>query len=240
MGSHPKACLLKLLSDLEPQIKKLPWPATEFVRFKELPTELRLMIWQCAFPPGRHIDIDNHGVNKQPHYGEDDNDQNHNSSVIRRILFRDLPVTLYVNRESRHETLRYYHMIFPEDCFDQASRSTQLCVNPSRDSLHFSYPWIRWHLDDFFSWLVFLNRKIPGGLSSFQGIDIREITWFDIEIQSSESHKHFWALFWILNFFTGIPKLALTLRYLEGRNTATKFWFEAERFLEYIPVGPQR
>ena len=163
------------------------------------------MIWRYAFPPGRHIDIDSHGVNKQLHSRENDNRPNHNSSLIRRILSRDLPVTLDVNRESRYETLRYYHMIFPEDCFYQASRSTPLCVNPSRDSLHFSYSWIRWHLDDFFSWLVFLNRKIPGGLSSFQGIEIREITWFDIEIRSSGSHKHFWALFWILNFSPAFP-----------------------------------
>lgn len=230
MGSNSKSSLLRLLSDLEPQIKKLSSPPSGFVRFKDLPPELRLMIWRHAFPPGRHFDIDSHWVERRRSRSAETSSQL--PSTIRPTP--EFPVTLFVNYESRHETLRHYHMISPQDCFGQMCKAKPFWINPRKDSLHFSFLSIQRYLFDFSIWLKFLDNRIPGGLRKFQGLEMSEVTWYDIEVQSSQGERR---MSWVLSHFSGIRKLAFTLCVRENHDRATNFWFSSEQTLKLIPVG---
>lgn len=114
------------------------------------PLELRLKIWQYTFPNPRRVRLD--------------------LSVLSSPPPTKLPVTMFVNHESRTETLKHYIVVFPTDIFDFSSGpvTPPFCFNPSTDSLYYraesaesdsmraSFP----------KWLDYLGSKLPGGLTS--------------------------------------------------------------------------
>jgi hypothetical protein len=66
----------------------------KFSLFPKFPKELRLQIWREAFPDGQHINLD------VPRYGTRTRD-----FFVGHSKGDQLPPTLFVNRESRAETL---------------------------------------------------------------------------------------------------------------------------------------
>ena len=79
-----------------------------FIQFSELPTELRLTIWQMSLPKERNVEI---FLGRNRRTG---GPKGYYSFTV-RSLSRSNPITLFVNHESRMETLRYYKLIFRPD-----------------------------------------------------------------------------------------------------------------------------
>ncbi|KAH7310021.1 hypothetical protein BKA65DRAFT_485238 [Rhexocercosporidium sp. MPI-PUGE-AT-0058] len=103
-----------------------------FTLFPKLTLELRLMVWKCALPKGRLIDLDI--TMNELYYG---------GQGRSRAPF---PILLQVNQESRRETLTHYALFLPRDLPKEAKKNIETCVNgsrwpvcmsPSRDFLYF-------------------------------------------------------------------------------------------------------
>jgi len=79
-----------------------PSELTEFTIFNDLPPELRAKVWRFSLPPARKINVDiKISRSKKPRSGGHyikSSDKN--------------PATLYINQESRYETLRIYKPLF--------------------------------------------------------------------------------------------------------------------------------
>jgi hypothetical protein len=106
--------LLHLLSELpnpealEFDLPKKRWlwtPPQEFHRFSELPTELRLHIWREAFPPAGAF------ILRGNRFGDYYYPNDHHLPFLWLPENSEPPVTLYVNFESREETMRNYHIM---------------------------------------------------------------------------------------------------------------------------------
>lgn len=87
--------LLDLLKHSSSQPTAESRTKTTFYLFPNLPTELRLLIWRLASPRNRSIHLNILTCN-------------HPSRSAEALIFT-APVTLSIDRESRAETLRYYH-----------------------------------------------------------------------------------------------------------------------------------
>ena len=97
---------LELPDNTQALFTQQPKTPDTFHSFRHLPTELRLQIWRSAFPRSRKVCI----------------------SKEKRV--NGAPSTLFINRESRDETLRYYRVI--------KGRGTQvLCFRSNYDVLFF-------------------------------------------------------------------------------------------------------
>jgi 2EXR family len=72
-----------------------------FTLFPKLPIELKLKIWQRGFPTGREVNFAARGTNNSPRAKE----------VTQIEDNSPLPVTLYINRESRQENLKHYSVV---------------------------------------------------------------------------------------------------------------------------------
>jgi hypothetical protein len=110
-----------------------------FARFEQLPLKLRLKIWRQAQPDGRIISISC--------YTERDSQiHKHSSASIH-------PAVLFVNRESREETLRWYSKFqIPGLC---------LFFNQHRDIYYHHCTRFQW---DVFTWPDELLRRMSGAL----------------------------------------------------------------------------
>lgn len=89
---------------------ELPFPeileVDMFPRFPELPVEIRVKIWRGAFPDDCHRDLDftcGTTLGKLPQFQPPHGDRARLST----------PVTLYINKESRLETLKEYSVLLP-------------------------------------------------------------------------------------------------------------------------------
>ena len=71
-----------------------------FTLFPRLPIELRFNIWRLSFPRGRQVNFAAVGTNISPRH----------STVIRKedLFSSPLPIILFVNKESRKETMKHY------------------------------------------------------------------------------------------------------------------------------------
>ncbi len=82
-----------------------------FPRFSSLPDELRVEIWCFAFSP-RKIDLGNElNLGAKPRW-DSDLFSDPTIQTPRRKIHAIFPVTLYVNHESRAETLRHYCIFY--------------------------------------------------------------------------------------------------------------------------------
>ncbi|KAE9370205.1 hypothetical protein N431DRAFT_509256 [Stipitochalara longipes BDJ] len=130
--------------------------ATSFTIFPKLSAELRLRIWHHAFPPTRTI------------------------IFLEMMNKTELQVTLWVNYESRTETLKYYGLL-PEEDSGEFEMKWVRGFAPSRDTVSFSA------LDtltmasvwEFVSDLA--ERSILGGLAAIRQLEVThiEFTVFD-------------------------------------------------------------
>lgn len=98
--------------------------------FPLLVEELQVKIWRFAFPRARSVQLRPHRFCRiKSHCG-------HCKCVAKHTA--PLPVTLYVNHQSREETLRHYRIVWvsaeAQGTFD--GKVKPLCFDPSRDTLY--------------------------------------------------------------------------------------------------------
>jgi hypothetical protein len=113
--------------------------ATQFPRFSELPTEIRLMIWRAAFRGPKLIPLIAQWY-------------------TRSLTYRPPhPITLHVSRESRAETLKHYMVFFldVEEC---------LVASPPGTSEYEDKKWKKSILKIIVRFSAFLNRRIWGSI----------------------------------------------------------------------------
>lgn len=148
-----------------------------FQLFSELPIELRLKIWRFSFLEARHVSLDTA-------YGYPlDADELH--PEFQKFLEHPLPISLYVNHESRTETLRHYTVPFLGDIlrplntvktFDRPfwfdpSRESLWLEPESLETLDFSEStWIE-------EWLDLIDKKSRGGTSSIRTLERFHHAW---------------------------------------------------------------
>lgn len=139
-------------------------PIRAFTLFLKLPIELRLAIWHFTFPPPGDIYIGERWVPyRWPTSGPP---------------VRIIPVTLWVNRESRMETLEHYCLF--EGPFALGRRELlRTCFNPSKDIFYLSgdemFPWFDEEpaLEDHLSTL---SREAPRKMEEILQIRITDFS----------------------------------------------------------------
>ncbi|KAI9650440.1 hypothetical protein NHQ30_000455 [Ciborinia camelliae] len=189
-----RSILSLVLSDPEGEIAaQTLTPASNkletFHCFPLLVKELRLKIWQFAFPPPRRVEL-------RPHRFCRKKSHDHACKCIAKHT-APLPVTLFVNCESRSETLRHYRVIKLEaeaqGTFN--GKVKPLCFDPSRDILYTNiYDMIDFKIA---SWMVpfIVNRYLDR--DSFKGVKVLEVrswVWSDTGIGESLSKASFVGL----------------------------------------------
>jgi hypothetical protein len=125
----------------------------------------------------------------------------HPSAQVPLEDIHTIPVTAWVNQESRQETLRGDHIIFSRDAFSsdeqhfceivmsgddtfgltQVSRAigTPIIFNPDIDSVSISQLQVCRYIEDNDQWLKYLDRTLPGGLASIKELEIRDFYTFN-------------------------------------------------------------
>ncbi|KAE9363606.1 hypothetical protein N431DRAFT_564235 [Stipitochalara longipes BDJ] len=172
-----------------------------FTVFPKLVVELRLKVWRSAFPPPRHVKLD-----LSYHFCEHDISpeieamQDHDLSL-------PLPVTLFVNHESREETLRHYIVVWRSNMIDTVKGYIEkpFCLDPSCDSVYFYSTWAHMEYQqgslNFYRWVIYLSNILSKAKKS-----IRYLEYLD---------DHFGAVMWGIHprskWIYTLPKLLLDL-----------------------------
>jgi hypothetical protein len=121
----------------------------EFTPFPNLPIEIRLKIWRTTFPRGKMVHLGDEyilrsigcsrltfGTSQQPPTP---------FYPLRVEIETPLPVTLRINSESRHETLRHYITVHRTDLELSPSAPARIrkarpfCYNPKLDTAWITY-----------------------------------------------------------------------------------------------------
>jgi hypothetical protein len=150
---------------------------SEFTIFQELSLELRLKIWRSAFPRSRKRFLD---YIPGQHYEFLDNYDFETEKAVTQQKFDPLPSTLFINRESRAETLRYYCLagyVCGGNEFSPRLTNKPLCFAPTRDVARIVFESFWCH--GFATWLNHLDRQMPGGLKSIRYLEICETRYMD-------------------------------------------------------------
>jgi hypothetical protein len=123
--------------------------ATTGATFPKLPFELRSRIWRYSFPPPRSIRL-----------GADEKSE--------------FPVTLWINYESRTETLKYY-MLFNNEIPQDVGLSCVRCFSPTRDMASFDARHLRMSLSLMNQpRFEFRNRDVGRVLGNFLKLEITD------------------------------------------------------------------
>jgi hypothetical protein len=113
------------------------WRNTQsFCDFPRLPIELRLIIWRFTYP----VYLDGHYVNIDPI--DEIGEWNAHAHDPRRRKEDPLPVSLYVNHESRTEALRHFCIFHQSPPPGHGRPLKPLCFYPAEDTLSFDSGWI--------------------------------------------------------------------------------------------------
>ncbi|PMD46027.1 hypothetical protein L207DRAFT_576908 [Hyaloscypha variabilis F] len=124
--------------------------ATSFTLFPKLPKEIHLNIWHNAFPPPRIVRLD------------------------RKWDRAKFPVTLWVNVESRAETLMHYRVALNQDLriagFDWVADFVK-----GQDIASFNSRGVLRYYARFVRTLFVLRRHFGGGLRTIQQLEITSI-----------------------------------------------------------------
>jgi hypothetical protein len=142
--------------------------------FDKLPTEIRLVIWRAALPPPRIVHLESECLWAQ------------SSRFFSRSRIQQkappYPASLYVNRESRSETLKHYRLIpvnvaalhkhlFPGPYFFGPKRS--ICVDIKRDLMVFS------SMFNFFEFSTFHSIEFDLSGGGFEGVPLLVLDGID-------------------------------------------------------------
>ncbi|KAH6684691.1 hypothetical protein B0J14DRAFT_632085 [Halenospora varia] len=133
-----------------------------FPAFGDLPSEIRLQIWQLAFPPKQEFKI--------PWEEEF-------FSLRSELDFFTIPnpTTLLVNHESREETQRHYKILFRADSFCRY-------FNPTIDFLNLEYGNPFWLSKDMWRIMPSGNR----GLSIVRFVKMEKVHWYQFGTDQSQ------------------------------------------------------
>jgi hypothetical protein len=149
-------------------------PTTTFTRFPQLPAELRLKIWLDVLPKPRTIhlvrDIDFTSISPSP--GRRRSVDSH--CVATFPCPRTISSLLHACRESRHEVLSRYQMLFtPKSADDRFFRIHYF--DPHRDGLFVEkvWPWVRG------------GSSKPSALFEARNLSISCNAWWDMWIRES-------------------------------------------------------
>jgi hypothetical protein len=188
-----------------------------FTLFPKLPIELRLKIWRLALPPGRHVKMDlSHHFSESPTAPE---------YVTMKEDEHSPPITLYVNRESREETLRHYTVIFRTDAIRPTKeyKEKPFCLDPSRDSLYFFSEWLHAEGEDvlqFWDWMYHLDISLPRGFSSIRSLEYLDDRWGykRVPANAAPPPPYRWSVLLpnIIFSFTGLTNLCVSVTSLDG------------------------
>ena len=143
--------------------------------FPSLIKELQIKIWQFAFPPPRRVEVRPNRFcrQKKPHCS---------SCKCRAKHTAPLPTTLYVNHQSREETLRHYRLVWmkseTQGTFN--GKVKPLCFDPSRDFLYTDmFDMMCCTRSDWMTPLIahrFLNRDC---FKDVKVLEVRSWEWYD-------------------------------------------------------------
>lgn len=118
-------------------------PTPHFTLFPDLPTELRLKIWFHTFPNARNAYI---GLPFRYEVQREIRPRNPAPEPVPRPKL--LPISMWINKESRTETLRHYSILDPTSLnLQHEIGRSPLCLNPARDYIYLEYinlHWAKW------------------------------------------------------------------------------------------------
>lgn len=145
---------------------------TKFNLLPELPIEIRLQIFRAMFPGPRHVclDADFHWT------------FNYEASVQSQNRL-PLPPTLFINQESRAETLKHYYVVFKHDSTAfkgyEPFAERPFVFNPTVDSAYITFGSLHGGTNyrRFDAWVEYLNTQLPGGTNAIQSLEIRDMNW---------------------------------------------------------------
>ena len=148
-----------------------------FTFFPRLPIEVRLTTWRCSFPRGREVNFGNELMFKTKWTAAI-------SCIFQYEEPSPLPIALRVNRESRHETLKHYTILFRGDSQTVAGQTKPVerpfCYNSKLDTA-----WIKplalqpiyWNWDGAAfvpdPWLPYLASAAPSVFPNTRILEIR-------------------------------------------------------------------
>lgn len=141
-------------------LKLIQKPLTEFTLFPDLPIEVRLRIIRMLFPKDREIRL-----RVQYRHGEYTKDD----------FGFPPPISLWINKESRIETLKHYHFFSQVLAFDDSASSIAIkphcyCINPHLDKLSVGFQSLWNH-----NYSLFLKTAFKEIKHSMREIHILEI-----------------------------------------------------------------
>ncbi|RDW61042.1 hypothetical protein BP6252_12425 [Coleophoma cylindrospora] len=179
-----------------------------FIQFAKLPAEIRCMIWRATFADQQRIyDLDN----------------NFNVRVSNTV---SKPVTLYVNQESRNETLKHYYLLYPhaDTC------CSPIYINPSIDIFTVSCFYLEKNnrvREDLMKTMVSRNPDIFRKVTFisfldavFRGGDVR--SYFPTDWVSDRA--------WFFEYFTNLQEVQLNVSLHGVSLTAVKLQTGLEEF----------
>lgn len=146
--------------------------SVKFTLFPELPIEIRLQIFRTMFPSSRHVCLD---VDFPWTF-------NYESSIQAQNRI-PLPPTLFINQESRSETLKHYQVVFKSDSTAfkgyEPFAERPFCFNSRIDSVYITFGSLHGGTNyrRFDTWMDYLNAQLPGGTNSIQSLEVRDMSW---------------------------------------------------------------
>lgn len=230
--SGPEEIALLLLTELPDSNHDLAMQLLDsFPQFRELPTELRLRIFKTMFPKSQHIHF---GVLQPQPLKIPGKTRSKQYSSIAKLYSneqyrcheiaqsRALPITLYINHESREETLKTYKAVdLRPDSRYYCGATKLFCFSPSRDTAYFCRtPRKQWQYAIFWE---LLEERVPGLLDIIQEVEIKDVVlrkmvvdeaylWKPESEKEKEKVKNFPNYMAnIIRRFPGLKKLVLTL-----------------------------
>ena len=150
----------------------------KFTLFPKLPLELRRKVYRWSFPQGRLVSARKELLAPNQHPIEDERALRIRTALTGGDSRAHPPITLFVNKESREETLRHYCVLFrTDDPDDDSGRYESLhhprrpfCFNPDLDTWYATQmSFFHWNSGP---WIQFIKRKHPSVLDS-----VRTLQW---------------------------------------------------------------
>jgi hypothetical protein len=140
-----------------------------FTLFPRLPIELRLRIWRLGFAHGRQVSFTAFAPGLTPK----------DSEVIQKkdLLSSPLPITLFVNNESRKETMKHYLVVSRRGHTGKLRKEDEqpFCYNPKLDVAWIAPMTIFWV--PTLSWMKYLKSKAPEAFSKTKVLEVRFWDW---------------------------------------------------------------
>lgn len=172
--------------------------AKSFQRFPKLPAELRLRIWRYCLPGPCNVFLER----LMPQ--EDLRDLGPTRYGMR-------PITLSINHESRHETLKHYYIMTPFFKKLKKRKGHIVCLDPTIDTIHVNA------MDlakmDVYKWFKRLSPQIPEFFKAIKTLEVSSIFALEMLFQAHKSIVERDGIVFplrALKFFTGLEQIGIS------------------------------